>query len=83
MEAPMQDGNDRRVWTHACGFGLEAVRVAARGRGGQAMTAFYAREACGPVLPGHRITYCPRCGQRLPWMPWRRFLDECSAGFAP
>jgi len=80
---PVQDGNDRRVWTHACGFGLEAVRVAARGRGGQAMTSFYAREAGGEVTPGRRIGRCPRCGQPLPWVPWERFLIECSGGFGP
>jgi len=80
---PVQDGADRRVWTHVCGFGLEAVRVAARGRGGLAMAAFYAREACGNVSPGARIIRCPRCGKRLPWMAWEQFLAECAAGFTP
>jgi hypothetical protein len=80
---PIQDGADRRTWHCTCGFGLEAVRVAARGRGGQAMTALFAREAAGAVTPGRRIGRCPRCAKALPWIPWERFLAECARGFTP
>jgi len=82
---PVEDRppGSRKIWHCTCGFGIEAVRLPAVGRGGQGMTAYFAREVSDGVPAGRRITRCPRCGKRFAWITWERFLELCGAGFGP
>ncbi len=78
---PVEPAVSKMLWNCSCGYALEAVRLPAVGRGGRLMTAFFAREATDSIPAGRRITRCPRCAKRFPWMSWEAFLEHCAAGW--
>jgi hypothetical protein len=73
----------RSLWHCSCGFPFAAAPLAAAGRRGVRMTAFFAREAGDGVAAGQRITRCPRphCRRRLAPIAWDRYRDLCAAGW--